>query len=843
MEHIRIDEKLIIHIPESLKTIPQYNHNVQTYTIDCPRYTQNGEDMLEMVPFISVEKKGEKEPVAASCSSPIPDETDENIIHFDWTIRREVTDTVGKIGIVVCVRRSEEENLENAWHTFRNEEIEIKKGIDCGLDMMMQYPGLIEELLYRLGIVEKSGGAVPDKTLTISGAPADSKVTGDKFRQLSATVNDMKENGTGTGTVVSSVEPMEDDIPKIFLTGVLPVTKTETIMRFVYVSKTLTITGYVVIKCQGSSSMNYEKKNFTIKVYLDKECTVKLKTDFKGWGKQNKFVLKANWIDITHARNIVNARLWGQIVKSRSDYNTLPEELRTSPNQGAVDGFPVKLYSNGVYQGRYTLNIPKDGWMANMDDELETHCIISGNGYNGACFRSVSSVGIDAGEWQDELHDTVPTTINTRWLEVQDFVMNSTDEDFVNNFENYFDKQSVIDYFVFAVTHVGLDAFGKNQMYFTYNGVKFYASMYDMDSTWCLWWNGSKFVEATYPRISFQDYLERSENKGNLLYVRLVNLMNEDIKTRYNELRQSVLHVDNIICEFEKFTDITSSELVKEDYASTTANGKFTGIPNKTANNIRQIRQAIVDRLAYCDSYFATLTGTVECTGISLNVDTLTFNTAESQTLVATITPNGCTDVVTWQSLDESVCTVNNGVVTPIYDGTTTVTVSCGNYSDVCDVTVEGVAVNTNAKYPLKSGTYTPSDVYEVSVSGGNHVRFTSNDNACHNSNFVNLRDISQGKTISTDLWFSLKNGDVVTLNLPNVVYGESNTFAGAISTAMLNTSGGTIKEVNIGKTSTFTISEDIDVACLRMWNAGPNGAIVDIEFDIELTVNDVRYI
>ena len=41
----------------------------------------------------------------------------------------------------------------------------------------------------------------------------------------------------------------------------------------------------------------------------------------------NKYVLKANWIDHTHARNIVSANLWSQIVASREDYDTLPEEL------------------------------------------------------------------------------------------------------------------------------------------------------------------------------------------------------------------------------------------------------------------------------------------------------------------------------------------------------------------------------------------------------------------------------------------------------------------------------------------------------------------------------------
>lgn len=165
MEHIIIDENLVCHVPESLRAIPQFNHNVQTYTIDCPRYTQNGEDMLVMLPFVSVEKTGVKEPVTVSCSNPIVDATDKNKIHFDWTITREVSDTPGKIGFVVCVRRSEEENLENAWHTYKCNEIEIKKGIDCGLDMMMQYPGLMEEILYRLGIVEKNGGTITSELI------------------------------------------------------------------------------------------------------------------------------------------------------------------------------------------------------------------------------------------------------------------------------------------------------------------------------------------------------------------------------------------------------------------------------------------------------------------------------------------------------------------------------------------------------------------------------------------------------------------------------------------------------------------------------------------------------
>lgn len=162
------------------------------------------------------------------------------------------------------------------------------------------------------------------------------------------------------GVETNSIEPATEDIPKVFIDGQIPTTKTEVNAELTYISKTLNFHAYITIKCQGNSSMSYPKKNFTIKLFKDADRNEKLKVDLKGWGKQNKFVLKANWIDISHLRNVVSARIWGDIVKSRSNYEDLPEELRTSPNQGAVDGFPIKVYNNGVYQGRYTWNIPKD---------------------------------------------------------------------------------------------------------------------------------------------------------------------------------------------------------------------------------------------------------------------------------------------------------------------------------------------------------------------------------------------------------------------------------------------------------------------------------------------------
>lgn len=392
------------------------------------------------------------------------------------------------------------------------------------------------------------------------------------------------------------VEPAEDDIPKVFFGGALPQTKDDAVMSFRYISKTADISGYCKIKAQGSSSMNYPKKNQTIKLYKDAECTEKLKVNFKGWGKQSKFCFKANWIDISHARNIVTARLWGDVVKSRSNYAEIPELLRNSPNQGAIDGFPVKVYADGVYQGRYTINIPKDAWMANMDDELNTHCILCGesNADDRSLFRAAASV--DGSDWSDEVHDDVPNAIKTRWNEVINFVMNSTDEEFVSDIGNYFDVSSLIDYYLFGLVSCGLDAFGKNQLYMTYDGQKWFATMYDMDSTWGLWWNGDHIVSNTYCRNAYQDF---ADGNGNLLYIRMADLFANAIKKRWEELKDTVLTAEHIVNRFERFTDICPPWLVAEDYADTTVGGAFASIPSKETNTIQQIRSCIRARIEY----------------------------------------------------------------------------------------------------------------------------------------------------------------------------------------------------------------------------------------------------
>lgn len=488
-------------------------------------------------------------------------------------------------------------------------------------------------------------------------------------------------------------EPAEQDIPRLFFGSPLPATKTDTVMSFRYVSDTMDFSGWCKTKAQGNSSLGYPKKNQTVKLYADAACSEKIKPDFRNWGPQSKFCCKANWIDLSHARNVVSARLWGDVIRSREEYSLLPEEYRASPNQGAVDGFPVKVYAGGIYQGRYTLNIPKDAWMAGMDDSLDSHCILCGENYVSGCFRAEAK--IDGSDWSDEVHDSVPASILTRWNEVIDFVQNSTDEEFTQNIGQYFYLDSLIDYHLFGLMSCGLDAYGKNQLYMTYDGQKWIAGMYDMDSTWGLWWNGGAIKPTDYDRSEYQDFKDGS---GNLLYIRLEQCFWRQLQERWQQLRSGALSLEHIILRFEAFTDIAPEELVKEDYATTTGGGAFTAIPLKSACNVQQIRNFAAARHSWCDDYVASLTPaeTVSCTGISLNYMSLTLNAGDVEVLTATVTPEGCTDPILWESSAEEVATVRNGTVTALGNGTTVITATCGGFSASAEISVKGGTESVN---------------------------------------------------------------------------------------------------------------------------------------------------
>ena len=81
----------------------------------------------------------------------------------------------------------------------------------------------------------------------------------------------------------------------------------------------------------------------------------------------------------------------------------------------------------------------------------------------------------------------------------------------------------------------------------------------------------------------------------------------------------------------------------------------------------------------------------IPCTNITLNNTTLSFTNNSPQTLTATVTPTNATDTVKWSVSPSGICTVENGIVTPIGNGSCVITATCGSQTAICNVTVSGI--------------------------------------------------------------------------------------------------------------------------------------------------------
>ena len=393
-------------------------------------------------------------------------------------------------------------------------------------------------------------------------------------------------------------EPANDDIPTIFITGSIPDSKTYVSGELEYVSKSCRFHAYTYIKLQGNSTLYLPKKNYAVNLYSDENRSVKLNKEFKNWGFHNNFVLKAEYNDILHARNVVGAKLWSKVVQSRNDYDTLPEELKNSPNNGAIDGFPVRVYVNGTYKGLYNWTIPKCDWMVGMNSANTNHVLLSAE-FN------------DNG---DVTYQNNPCNFNTIWDGSEDYFsveVGKNSAELVNSlnnvivsityndqpvFESALDIQSAIDYFIFQEIILGTDGLAKNMLLATYDMYKWYLSAYDMDSTFDLDWNGA-ILNCFDTDIPYAPY----NNKFSALLSYIRSIYSDAYLERYTELRKSVLSYSSIIEEFEKYIGIFGEDVYIQDTAI------YPDIPSVVDNTLPSLRNFVRDRLEYLDDKYGVV--------------------------------------------------------------------------------------------------------------------------------------------------------------------------------------------------------------------------------------------
>ena len=356
-----------------------------------------------------------------------------------------------------------------------------------------------------------------------------------------------------------------------------------------YVNGEQNINCFATIKYQGASSLSYPKKNYNIQFYKDENLSKKNKvTIVDDWGKQSKYCLKANWVDYSQSRNIVSAKLYGQVVHSRN----LDDELTNLVNGGAIDGFPVIVFLNDGFLGLYTFNIPKDNWCFNMNDDTLRQAILMADDWTNSVKLQEPINLTNLNGWDLEYCSTEDT--DTGWVEASfnqmiNFINNNDDISFTNGISTYIDIDRAIDTMIHTYFICADDNTSKNILWVTYDGVKWHPSCYDMDGTWGLKWNGKEFRSAsTY-------MLPETIIESNVLFSKLYSNYYDNIVNRWNELRQNIYTIENITSLFTNFENLINNRIRQYEKL------KWPTVPNQEQNNIQQIIDFATIRLQTFD--------------------------------------------------------------------------------------------------------------------------------------------------------------------------------------------------------------------------------------------------
>ena len=160
--HIVIGYDRVVTVPDQLKRLAvQHDHDVETVTFDCPRYWDE-HDMSQMSVYINY-LRSDTYQAAYKVPTVTVDANNSSIMHFDWTISRNVSSVTGKIVFLVCVKKTDADgNESNHWNSELCKDCYVSEGLEPNAEELKEaYPDIIEqwhqELLDRVDAGEFNG--------------------------------------------------------------------------------------------------------------------------------------------------------------------------------------------------------------------------------------------------------------------------------------------------------------------------------------------------------------------------------------------------------------------------------------------------------------------------------------------------------------------------------------------------------------------------------------------------------------------------------------------------------------------------------------------------------------
>lgn len=343
------------------------------------------------------------------------------------------------------------------------------------------------------------------------------------------------------------------------------------LLRAVYTDGVRSFECIAKTKWQGSTSIDYPKKNYNIKFIDGKDNKVKM--IFKDWYATNKYHMKANYYDYSMVRNVVGVQLGRKIYP-----NLYPNNAR-----GVIDSFPFILYINDEWWGCYTWNLSQDEDLFAMDTSNPDHM----------CFRTDNN-GWDIENFELRCPDDSTDYQQTCLTRMVSWTKSCDDDEFNNNVEKYFDLESLEYYWLMMDIGCAGDSMVNNATWATWDGEVWYVLWYDLD---IIFGQNSALYTPTTDLIAMSK-IDTYSNKYNPIWERLYNTKYEDLCQKYAELRKKwFMNASTIIAYFTDYKNKWGEENLSKEYE------KWNGKPFAN-DNIDNMTEWITQRLAYCDDKY-----------------------------------------------------------------------------------------------------------------------------------------------------------------------------------------------------------------------------------------------
>lgn len=248
--------------------------------------------------------------------------------------------------------------------------------------------------------------------------------------------------------------------------------------------------------------------------------------------------------------------------------------------------------------------------------------------------------------------------------------------------------------------------------------------------------------------------------------------------------------------------------------ANVTSSATFSGYDMSTSGEqtvtVSYTEDNVTKTTTYVISIDSAAPQVVSVTGVTLNKEDISISVGDEETLIATVSPTDATNKsVTWSTGDSSVATVEDGVVTGVAAGSTTITVTTddGGFTDTCSVTVSDSDINYGDG-TLVFGSTAGHNINDASVNFDDNLENNWTITTAGTSSYTSNPDYSQvgsAKKPATSITFTTTLSENMKISNFTASFGGFSGSAGSITLKVDDT---TVATGNINATTDVTVTQ-----------------------------------